>query len=206
MEEIKEKQHLGPQDRPFDTTDGILAFALYLAGVPFVSQQMWCKNTYTLDTLRRLGFEGIEARQAAKAAVKANLKGKVQYYFQQAEMLSGLLELFTNQEQSLQTDEGEAREYLQKICEQYKNNELLFEEFITKATCVWGKIRRDFMDGWKDMVPHIRVMHEGQKEVSEFPFMDDKGNQRIGKKVVRPGFAEFPADADDEMLQRLGVL
>jgi hypothetical protein len=205
MEE-QEKQHLGPQDRPFDTTDGILAFALYLAGVPFVSQKMWCKNTYTLDTLRRLGYEGIEAREAAKTAVKANLKGKVQYFFQQVEKLSELLEDFTSQEQGMEAAEGESREYLQAICEQYKNGELEFEEFITRATCVWGKIRRDFMDGWKEMTPHVRVMHEGKVERSQFPFVDDKGNQRIGEKVIRPGFAEFPADAPDEMLQKLGVL
>src|SRR6266699_2869458 len=107
MDENKKVQRLGPEHQPFQTSDGILAFALYLAGVPFVTRQMWCRNTYTLELLRKLGFNGKDVREAAKLAVKLGKKGNLQFLFQHADRLGELLHLFSKQEQRLKDAEGE---------------------------------------------------------------------------------------------------
>lgn len=67
---------------PFQTSNAALAFALYLAGVPFADNKQPLVNIYNGDTLRAMGYKGISHEVAANLAISDGKKGHVEYGFQ----------------------------------------------------------------------------------------------------------------------------
>ncbi len=196
----KEKQVLGPNDVPFVTGDGMLAFALYLAGVPLVEGDGWCRNEYTREMLRGYGFNGVDIRQAATAAVKANKRGKVTFYFNQTPRFRKLLSAYTDQEKQL--SENGASVDLDKIIA----SQMEPDEKMIRLSCVVLKLRGEFMNGWKDLIPFITMQGAGRVEKSQFQFRAKDGSTRTGTSVSHPGLKAFSANASDETLKRLEVL
>ena len=101
-------------DQPFELQDGILAFCLYLAGVPFLTT----RNLYTAETLKKLGYSGeVDMGDAALECVKKNVKGKVDYLFKRVKAISRLVKLFREQEAAISAPdvEVEARDVAHSI-------------------------------------------------------------------------------------------
>src|SRR5262252_8695144 len=67
---------------PFHTTDAILAFSLYLVGVPFYEERKPCINMYDEGILKRLGFTGGTIEEGVRKALARKKKGHVEYGFQ----------------------------------------------------------------------------------------------------------------------------
>lgn len=192
-----EKQVLGPADQPFETDDGMLAFALYLAGAPFANDNLWCKNVYTVETLKKLGFsgQGLNPSQAALAAVKANKRGDVRFLF--ASLNDRLVKIFKDQEQLIEKEHRQGRELFRELIDRLSQGKMDREEFAVRLACVLLKTRSEFMNGWKQQDPRIRVMLPGKAQ------KQDLGARGI--VVTRPGFVEVGASASEETKRRLGV-
>jgi len=204
MDDNKDKpQHLGPADTPFELQDGHVAFALYLAGVPFYNDKAWCRNVYTREMLLKHGFKGADMREAAKHCVLTNKRGMVRFYFQRIPILQKLLKVFSKQEDDLERKEGKAVDEYKSILALYKEGKINEEEVAVRIACVLLKARMAFMSGWREVPPHIRV--QGPVSRSRFPFVDEKGRHGTGTKDVT-SFKEFSAYATDEQLKKVGLL
>ncbi len=200
LEMGKEKNIIGPNDGPFVTGDGMLAFALYLAGIPFDDDKNWCRNEYTREMLREYGITGMDVRQAAMAAVKSNKHGKITFYFKRTQRLQILLRSYTDQEAQL-SKEG-SKVDISELC----GAEMYADVRAVRLACIILKTRGQFMNGWKQLIPFITMRSEGRTEKSEFQFRDRSGRSGTGTQVSVPGITAFSANATDETLKKLGVL
>jgi hypothetical protein len=201
-----EPQTVGPRDSPFETKDGQIAFALYLAGVEFWDDSCWCRNVYTMDQLGRYGFRGLDGREASKLAVAQSKRGNVTYYFRNGPQLQALLKEFHQQESELVQKEGTARDEYKLVLNDHRDGHLSDEQAAIRIACVILKMRMKFMNGWKEMLPFIHIDAGGQPIRERFPFTDAEGRHGVGTRVEFKGYKEFRADASDEALKKIGVL
>lgn len=202
-------QALGPKDQPFETSDGLLAFSLYLAGVPFSDPTTPCFNEYDVPLLDSLGFggKGLLPDQAAIAAVKANRPGRRKYLFQQSEELPALLIAFQDQENKLDSEtEIEARDEILNLIKRIDvdtgaGNLLAAEERqqnVVRLGCTILKTRTQFMDMWKMLPPWIAFdSNQPSREVKH----------RDGSRTVKyKGFIKVSANASEKTKKRLGLM
>lgn len=157
---LERKRGLG--QTPFHTTDAILAFSLYLAGVPFYEDKKPCLNMYDENILRKLGFVGMSIEEAVKRAITRKKKGHVEYGFRRTPELNSLLRAYKQQEEYLQTAEGTAVAVVAGLFEDLKDG--VRPEAIVRLACTILKMRVRFVNLWQDQDPLIRIFNEGEVE------------------------------------------
>lgn len=188
----KAPQHLGPASQPWETANGILAFCLYLAGVPFLTT----RNLYTADTLRAHGFRGeVDLLEAAIACVASNKKGDLKYLFKRPRELKRLLEMFSDQERRLKDDEGDAMEVIHALMESYAAKTIDLHEAVIRIACIILKLRGGFLSRWREQEPLVQIDNPGRSK----SFPDARG----GKTTVYPGFKIVSANVSEETRKRM---
>ena len=189
-------QPLSPGEVPFTTDDAILACSLYMAGVPFQNEQQPCFNIYDADTLKRLGFSGMTLEAATKAAFESGKKGHVEYAFRAPKQLQSLLRAYTAQQQEIKDGVGTAQELQLKIMKRFAAGEMDEHEALLRISCVNLKMRVQFMNIWKQLVPWVRVDNPGKATT-----------QKTANGIVtrHPGFKMLPLNASDEVKRHLKV-
>jgi hypothetical protein len=191
---------LGPNSQPFETPNGILAFALYLAGVPFSDADYWCRNEYTIELLRRLGFgdKGLPPIEAAKAAVAQGKKGELLFSFQRTGGIDELISLFQKEEAYLMTGDGEARSVFSTLLDSYKDGAISKPDAIIRLACVVLKMRIQFMNAWKILPPLIKFDNAGGLQTT--------ANEGGSKTASHPGFKIISANASDKTKSEMGLM
>src|SRR5215472_16572726 len=140
---------------PFHTTDAILAFSLYLAGVPFYEDRKPCINIYDENILKRLGFTNMTIEEGVRKALTKKKKGHVEYGFKRTPELNFLLQAYKNQETQLLNDEGTAVDVVKRLIEQLAEG--VNQMTIVRLCCVVLKMRVKFVNLWQEIDPLIRV-------------------------------------------------
>lgn len=199
-------QHIGPASQPFELSDGILAFCLYLSGVPFLTT----RNIYSAETLRKLGFKGeVDLAEAALECVAANKKGDLKYLFKRPRELKALLKIFSDQERRLKDDTGDAMEAVHSLMEQYGAKEMTLNEAMMRIACIILKLRGPFLNRWKEQRPLVQINNAGREQVSETTAtvrVPGGGTRTIPAKMVQyPGFKILSANASEKTKKRMGL-
>lgn len=199
-------KRLGPAQQPFKVSDGILSFCLYLAGVPFLTT----RNLYTKETFRKLGLSGeIDLCEAATDCVARNLKGDLKYLFRQSPNLRGLLKIFSDQQERIKEDKGEARDVIRGLMESYSRQEIELEEAVMRICCLVLKLRGPFLNQWKELPPLIAIPRPGEerKFKTQVNVRSKTGSKFVPADGIEyPGFDIIPANASDELKKRMGLL
>jgi hypothetical protein len=183
----------GPGDQPLLTRDTILAFALHLAFTPFGDDDLPCVNYYMLDQLRQL-YAGMLPQAAALKAVEDGNKGTVEYMFKHP--TSDLIAAFEDQKNVIEKAEGEFRDVIKSLIEDYKNEARSYEEMIVRLACTMVFMRAEFISMWKNIEPWIRYDD----------LTSNTENMPDGSRVVTVGgFSFVGAMASKKTLERLGL-
>jgi hypothetical protein len=181
---------------PFYTTDAILAFSLYLVGVPFYESAKPCINVYDENILKKLGFTGGTIEEGVRKALARKKKGHVTYGFQRTAELSYLLKAYKDQEQKLQEEEGTASDVVQQLIEQIRDGASPNPMTMVRLCCVVLKMRVKFVNLWQEMDPLIRISNEGEVEEHR----DDDG---VLTRRRFPGFKLVSLNASKETKEKL---
>lgn len=201
-------QALGPGSQPFETSDGILAFSLYIAGVPFCDNDTPCWNEYDVELLNKLGFKGsgLEPSEAALKAVQQNKRGRISYLFQQTEDLQELVAAFSDQEKRLNSKEEkiEAREEIFKLLLSIASDTGEWDsaekrEKIIRLLCTLLKSRIHFMDMWAQVIPVLRVNSQGKIK----KWREKTKDGRIVQVIQQPGTKWVSATASQETREHM---
>jgi hypothetical protein len=168
---------------PFHTADAVLAFSLYLAGIPFYDDTRPCINIYDENILKRLGFVGLELEEGVRRAVAKKKKGHLEYAFQRTPALSMLLKAYQEQSLALQNDEGTAVDVVHRLLKDLTTETEVSPFTIIRLACVILKMRIKFVNLWQQIVPLIRVFNEGDAVTIED---DMEGSGRVRRRF--PGF------------------
>ncbi len=178
---------------PFRTDDAILAFALYIAGVPFFRPPT---NSFTEIQLKRLGLGGISVLDAAKAAWKRKDRGSVEYWFEKTPELPHFLKAYKDQCEVIDRKEAEdGGEHLRGIMAKAANVPVQIDEreALLRIAVVVLKGRIPFVNQWKDSVPFLKLPEAGETK--------DLGNDT----TQFPGFKLVPVNSSPEQLAKLGL-
>jgi hypothetical protein len=186
-----------PADRPFITQNALLAFALYLAGIPFVDDAKPVLNIYDQEILKKLGFSGMTIEEAADAALRAGKKGHVSYSFLFSEALPRLLKIFGEEEKSFNEETGTVTATVTDLIASIENGEVDRQEAIVRLASLILKSRGQFMNLWKARpdLAMIRIPNAGKAEIREGP----KGS----KIVSNPGYRMVSLNASDKTKGKL---
>jgi hypothetical protein len=203
----KAAEHLGADSQPWETSNGILAFCLYLSGVQFLTT----RNLYTADTLRALGFTGeTDMLEAAKQCVASNKKGDLKYLFQRPRALKRLLEIFSDQERILQDEVGDAMDVVHDLMGAYAANRIDLHEAVMRIACLILKLRGGFLTGWREQSPLVQIDNPGKSRhfaTTAVVQMPGGGTKVVpAKGVESPGFKIVSANASDATKKRMGLL
>ncbi len=182
---------INPGDRPLTTSNGILAFCLYLAGIPFLDDRRPLANFYDNDILKRLGFAGMTLEEGARAALAAGKKGSVQYSFQWPAELDSLIEAFKVEEATVQESEGTITAEAKAIMESFAAKETDIQEALMRLGCLILKARGQFLNLWKERqdLALIRVPNAGKTATRDGP--------RGSKIVSNPGYRAVSLNASE---------
>jgi hypothetical protein len=190
-------QRLGPAQQPFELSDGILAFCLYLAGVPFLTT----RNIYTAETFRKLGFKGeIDLSEAARECVATNRKGDLKYLFARAPEIAGLLKIFSDQQEQVKSGKGDAKDVIRGLMERFSNGQISLEEALMRIGCLILKLRGPFLNSWKEQSPLVVAREPG----TERKFKTSLGG-KPAEGVQYPGFKIVSANASEETKKKMGL-
>lgn len=186
---------IGQGQVPFSTTDAILAFSLYLAGVPFFDDNKPCINIYDVNILQRLGFtgQGLPLEDAVRAAVKNKKKGHLEWAFKQVPELDRFLSAYRKQAKEVEAGEGKLYAHILEIATEVSDP----NERVVRMACLILKMRVQFINLWQKQVPLIRVFNEGQSTKT------DLGNGKF--KVSSHGFKIVSLNAKQETKDRMGL-
>lgn len=182
---------------PFHTTDAVLAFSLYLAGIPFYDDTRPCINIYDESILKRLGFVGLELEDAVRRAVAKKKKGHVEYAFQRTPALPMLLKAYQEQETMLKNDSGTAVEVVHRLLKSLTTETEVSPFTIIRLACIVLKMRIKFVSLWQDIVPLIRVHNEGESTTIE----EDAETGRVRRRF--PGFRLVSLNASQATKDKL---
>jgi len=179
---------------PFHTTDAILAFSLYLVGVPFYEERKPCINMYDEGILKRLGFTGGTIEEGVRKALARKKKGHVEYGFQRTAELQYLLKAYREQEGQLQSGEGTATDVVKQLVERLKAG--ADSMTLVRLCCVILKMRVKFVNLWQDLDPLIRVWNDGEVE-------DSRDEDGVLTRRRFPGFRIVSLNARQETKEKL---
>lgn len=191
-------QKLGRNSAPFSTTNAILAFSLRAAGMPFADPHWPCKNEYTVETLRKLGFSGsVDLLETVKAAVKTKKRGTVRYLFENSAKLSSFLKIYRQQEAEIEAD-GKPIEmdvFQLGLMNKVASGAMDPQEALLRLNCVTLKLRVQFTEMWMRTPGILIVDNPGKSQTVE---------TASGTVVRHPGRRAVSTNASEETLRRLG--
>ena len=145
---------------PFETENLSLSVTLFTCGVPFPKNEegkvIPLQNIYDGDTLRKMGYKGMEIEDAARHAHKSGRPGHLIYNFEPGERLTEVVKawddqckLLANLDKIAETDEefskdstdmpGISPSLVASICCQYAKNRKMFREVL------WRQVRPQFV-------------------------------------------------------------
>lgn len=189
---------LGPGERPFTTTNVMLAFCLSAAGIPFAVPGKPLRNDYNESILRELGFHGpTDLMEAVRTCLKTGKRGRVTYFFSRAERLKRLLAVYTEQEKEIEdpATQIELPVFQMSILEKVKKG-MPMDEALLRLNCVTLKLRSVFNDQWQLAPGTLTMRNEGEAEITE---------NAKGETVVRgTGYRSANTLCSKETLGRLG--
>lgn len=188
-------QPLGPGNEPLFTGDGVLAFSMYMAGTPFVDEGIWCVNYYTSEILRKLGYGGLSMREGAKQAVKDGRPGVVRFLLARPD--NNISEAYREQEREIEQGEGLAHGVLRRLLDDYKSGALSYGMAAARIVCLLLKMRIQFMNGWKEVVPLLRI--DSVKEPQQRQGLDGNLTVELG------GFKLISVNASEKIRERMGL-
>lgn len=199
--------------QPFQTTNAILAFCLWRAGIPFWTPEQPCVVVYNLEIIRKFVnaagkpiFEGLELKKAADAAHKRGLRGRVVYIFRPTIRLSELLKAFNDQEKGLARDDITVEAIIKEIVAQWFDGKIENDEALLRLACVDLKTRVEFMELWTKQVPCYEVPNEGEVTKRREPFIRPSDGKLAESEVwEHPGMRIVSVNASKETLEHLGL-
>lgn len=149
----------GAAQAPFGTDDGILAYCLYLAGIPFFDSHQPCINVYDKDILDKLGLteQGMSLEDAVREALRRKKKGHVEYGFKMSTRLNLMIKTYRRQ---LKLNEDSSLTAAAMVSEIVGTE--VSAEMLMRLACVMMKMRVAFMNVWLEMQPMIRVKNQGR--------------------------------------------
>jgi hypothetical protein len=199
--------------QPFHTTNAILAFCLWRAGVPFWTPEEPCKVVYSIDIIRKFVngagkpiFEGWELKKATEAAHKRGLRGRVVYIFRPTIRLSELLKSFTDQEKGLARDDISVEAIIKGIVARWFDGKMENDEALLRLACVDLKTRVEFMELWTKQVPCYEIPNEGEVTKTNEPFVRPSDGKTVMSELYEhPGMRVVSVNASKETLEHLGL-
>lgn len=214
-------QVLNPADiQPFATTNAVLAYCLYKAGVPWSDPSRPCWNVYDRATLFRIGggekdangnvtnpsrFKGMSDEAATKAAFEAGEKGRVEFLFRMVPPLSGLLRAFTEQENELRDGDGTAAEVSMRLVREFGEGKMAEDELLLRLACVDLKMRGQFMNLWKLFPPIVQRENSGKPQLEDVKVRNAKGDFVPAKQVTLPGCKMWSVNLSEVKRKQLGI-
>lgn len=198
--------------QPYSTDDAILAFCLYVCGVPFADPRQPCTNRYTTDTLKRHGHVGkVNLLEAARACIAAGKMGDRRFHFGQTPV--GLLDIYKAQAKELKEGEdveGGAAAVIRQVREAVKSGEMDETEGLLRETCVTLKMYVVLRNLWKSLPGEVRIENTGKAK--EFDTIvnttDTRGTPitRAARGVAHPGWKIVSTNATPELLKRMKLI
>lgn len=190
----------GQGDTPFITGNAILAFCLYLSGIPFVDENRPLINLYDNDILKRLGFAGMTLEEGARQALREGKKGDMQWAFVHTQELHDLLEYFKDEEANIKSGDGTVTEEARAIMANCTDNEALM-----RLGCLILKSRGEFFNLWKgrEDLALIRVPNKGKPTIRDGTARNSKGEIVPAKIESRPGFRVVSLSAGNELKKEM---
>lgn len=215
---------MNPAEQKFSTSEGLLAFCLYLAGCEFSDPRTPCFNIYDPDTVFALGggkkdqngkvtttsrFSGLKLWDAALMAWKEHGRGHVGWSFPLTGRTHELIKAYRDQREQMEKSDGKASDMVLEIMKSAAAGAMLPDEAVLRITCVIGKIRSEFMNLWKEVVPLLRVSETGKTKRfdSTISIPDGKGGQKTVpcKAVEKPGYKLISLNASEETKRKMGL-
>jgi hypothetical protein len=192
--QLQQTGRFGVASEPLVTGDGIAAFSLRMAGTPFADDGFWCVNYYTPEILRKLGYGGVSMREGAKRALRDGKPGVIRFMLCQPS--SEIAAAYGQQIRELDERDDPAMDALRNLLDDYKSGVRSYAETAVRVCCLILKMRIQWMNAWKNVVPLLRI------DDNKLP-MTSGAN---GNTVVEYGGVKFVSvDASEETLRHMGL-
>ena len=195
-------------NQPFNTSEGMLAFCLYLAGCQFSNPGQPCFNLYDPDILSGLGLSGEKLWDGAQRAWKNKARGHVEWSFPLTGRTTELIKAYRDQREQMEKGDGKASDMVLAIMKSFATGAMLSDEAILRVACVNLKIRAEFMNHWKLVVPLLKIPRKGKAKRFETTAQgrDQKGNPVTvpAHGVEKPGYDLISLNASPETLKKMG--
>lgn len=199
-----------PGQQKFGTSEGLLAFCLYLAGCELANPNAICFHIYDPDILSKLGLKGEKLWDAAQRAWLNRARGHVEYSFVLTKRVQELIAAYREQRKELEESDEKASDLVLKIAQQFSAGAILPDEMLLRVACVNLKIRSEFMNAWKSVVPLLKVPVVGKTErfdTTATAHTKDGGSKIVPAKGVRkPGYVLVSLNASEETKKKLGLI
>jgi hypothetical protein len=197
-------QKLSPSELPFSTDKAILAFCLYIAGVPFHNPKQPLRNEYTreflIDWLKKRGVTGeVDLFEKAKEAAALGVRGRIRYIFKRTEDLPKLLKIFNAQQAEIDAPDSKvsASQWELELLQKVAKGEVSPQEALLRLNCVSLKMNVLFRNIHKELPAHFQAGNPGDPKITETP---------TGKVVEYPGFKMVSTNASDKTLRKLKLI
>lgn len=213
---MSEKDNNGTQ--PFSTNEKILAFCLYMAGCEFLQVEP-CLNLYDTENLFTIGgglrdprtkailrpsrFAGMELWDAAQEAWKEKAEGHVEFQFLMTQECHDLVLAYRDQRNKMKASEAKGSEMAKEIIEAAMAGAMLPAEAILRFTCLAVKLRPEFLNLWKEVVPMLHKPLNGKSKTFETTGIA-KGRTVPATGVTTPGYNRISLNAGPELRKKMG--
>lgn len=193
----------------FGTSEGLLAFCLYLSGCELADPNQICKHIYTPEILAGMGLKGQKLWDGAQRAWINKARGHVEYSFVLTQRCGELIKAYREQREEMDKSDLKASELVLNIAQQFTAGVMLSDEMILRIACVNLKIRSEFMNAWKAAVPLLKIPVKGKTE--RFDTTATAHTQSGGTKIVpargvrKPGYTLVSLNASEEKKRKLGL-
>lgn len=187
----------------FSTSEGLLAFCLYLAGCELSDSNSICFHIYTPEILATLGLKGEKLWDGAQRAWINKARGHVEYSFVLTSRCNELIQAYRAQRKELEESDDKASDLVLKIAQTFAAGAMLSDEMILRIACVNLKIRGEFMNAWKSIVPLLKVPARGKTRKFEST-VTVGGKVLPAKAVEKPGYKLISLNASEETKKKMG--
>lgn len=191
-------------EQKFSTSEGLLAFCLYLAGCEFSDPRNPCFHIYNPEILSGLGFKGEKAWDAAQEAWKKKLRGHVEWSFPLTGRTHELIKAYRDQREQMEKSEGKASDMVLEIMKSAAAGAMLPDEAVLRIACVNLVIRTEFMNMWKEVVPLLKIPEKGKARRFDTTITLPDSRVVPAKGVEKPGYRLISLNASEETKRKLG--
>jgi hypothetical protein len=206
-------QKLSPSEIPFSTDKGILAFCLYIAGVPFENSKQPLRNEYTreflVEWLKKRGVTGqVDLFEKAKEAIGMGLRGHIRYIFKRTRELPKLLKVFNAQQAEIDAPDSkvDAAAWELELLQKVAKGEVEPVEALIRLNCVSLKMNVLFRNIYKELPAHFQIENSGTARTFDTTaqVQTRNGPKTVPAKGVEyPGFKQVSTNASDKTLRKL---